>query len=395
MSHDYDIAVIGAGIVGASLACLLAQQGFTVALIETQKPDLTWPTQGYGLRVSAINHASKKLFEEIGIFDAITSLRISPYKHMAVWDDTGTGFIEFNAEEIAQENLGYIIENKVILKALHEKIEKLDNITFFCPEDPQKIIKEDNCIKVELNDKSVSAKLLIGADGAHSWVRQQCKISFKEKPYGHTALVTTIKTEKSHNKTAFQAFMPNGPLALLPLEDEHYCSIVWSTVPVHAKELTVMDDNVFNENITKLFEKHVGKIEKIDKLVQFPLYQRHVEHYVQTRIALVGDAAHTIHPLAGQGVNLGLADIASLAEVIHDANAKEKDWSQLYVLRRYERWRKSDNLDMILAMQTFKQLFSTKQTWLTGLRNQGLKIVHRTKPVKRLFIKKALGLVNH
>src|SRR3990167_9421071 len=374
----FDITIIGAGIVGASLACLLAELGLTIALIETEKPDISWPIEKYSLRVSAINRASEMLFKKINIWDAICSLRLNSYSHMTVWDNVGDGKIEFDAREIAEPNLGHVIENKVIVKSLYEKISELKNIHLLCPEHPQKIMTAKENVVVELNDKSIKTNLLVGADGAHSWVREQLNIKLNERSYGHTALVTTVKIEKPHCETAWQCFMPEGPVALLPLDNKNYCSMVWSTLPDQAEKLTAMQDIEFNQAISQIFEKYLGQIEKTDQLIQFPLYQRHVENYVQNHVALVGDAAHTIHPLAGQGVNLGLADATCLAQVITEAKEKQKDWSQQYILRRYERIRKNENWNMLVTVKALKQLFEHYSSWFNQLRSVGLNTVNKT-----------------
>ena len=236
----------------------------------------------------------------------------------------------------------------------------------------------------------LQAQLLVGADGARSWVRQQAGISVKGWDYDQVALVTWVKPEVFHQETAWQRFLPSGPLAFLPLT-EGYCSIVWSTSPQHAAQLQAMETERFAQELQAAFENKLGTIEAVGPRAMFPLRTFETQHYILPHLALVGDAAHTIHPLAGQGVNLGLADMSSLLRVLIEARQHRRSIGSASTLRRYERWRRADNRSMLLAMDGFKRLFSTEQPLLRWARNLGLNLTDHTLPIKRLIMQQALG----
>jgi 2-octaprenylphenol hydroxylase len=251
---------------------------------------------------------------------------------------------------------------------------------------------QDEAVRLELNNGEVlQTRLLVGADGARSWVREQCGIAVTSTDYHQRAVVATVRTEQPHRDTAWQRFLPGGPLAFLPLP-EGYCSIVWSTTPEHADALLAMDETAFCAALTDAFAARLGKVQSAVGRAAFPLSAQHAGRYVQPRIALVGDAAHTIHPLAGQGVNLGFADSAALAEVLIAALQKRQDIGSLGVLRRYERWRKGENLLMLEVMTGFQKLFGSELTAVRQARNLGLNLVQRLMPVKNLIIRRAMGL---
>lgn len=392
-SNSHDICIIGGGIVGLTLAALLARQtSLQIAVIENKIPDLEWQPQSIDLRVSAINRASERILRFTDVWKDIEKLGISVYQRMMVWDQVSAGIVEFKSSDVAEANLGYIIEHRVLLKALYQNLLTTPQIKFYCPNKPQALTQHADHLTVELENIKLQTKLLVGADGAHSWVREKCNIVVTEKSYHHEALVTTVRAEKPHQQTAWQCFSKEGPVALLPLQNPRHCSIVWSAIPDYAKVLKNMSAQDFNKTLSDIFFKQLGKIEKLDTLVSFPLFKRHVKNYVQPQVVLVGDAAHTIHPLAGQGVNLGLLDAACLAQVIVEALQKNREFNELNTLRRYERWRKSDNWEMIAAMDVFKNLFSHSNATLNPIRRWSLNIVDRFGFLKTFFIRRALGV---
>jgi len=389
--HQFDVIVVGAGMVGTALALALGRHDFKVALVDARAPQLEWPQDGYDIRVSAITRASQQVFESLDAWSVMQAERISPYRDMHVWDAGGDGVIHFDSAEIGEADLGHIIENRVIIKGLHQRLAEQKNITAFWPRQSTKLDLNASQARLFLEDGTeLQARLLVGADGARSWVRQQAGICVKGWDYDQVALVTWVKPEMFHQETAWQRFLATGPLAFLPLT-EGYCSIVWSTSPAHAAQLQAMEPDRFAQELQAAFENKLGAIEAVGPRAMFPLRSFETQHYILPRLALVGDAAHTIHPLAGQGVNLGLADMASLVQVLIEAQQQQRDIGSEKILRRYERWRRADNRSMLLAMDGFKRLFSTDQSLLRWVRNLGLNLTDRSLPIKRLIMHQALG----
>ena len=393
-NKHYDIIIVGAGMVGATLACGLAEEAeqLKIAIIDANEPKFDWDKNSYDMRVSAITRASQTLLKNVGAWDKIVEQRISPYQDMFVWDAGEKGELHFDSADMGEADLGHIIENRVIVKALHQRIKELPQIELLCPAKLESIDFTQDNTQLVLDDKSeLSANLIVAADGSRSWVRQQANIAVKGWDFDQAALVTTVKTEKHHQDTAWQRFLSTGPLAFLPLT-EGYSSIVWSTSPDDAKRLTEISEDEFAIELEHAFESKLGKIISVASRAVFPLRLFETLNYVQHRLALVGDAAHTIHPLAGQGVNLGLADVASLIDVVVDAFNNKKDIGDLKVLRRYERWRRSENRAMITAMDGLKRLFGSELSSVKILRNVGLNTINKITPLKNIIMRHAMGI---
>jgi 2-octaprenylphenol hydroxylase len=398
MTLNYDLILVGAGPVGLALACALGKSSLKIAVISN-----TVPSTISDQRVSALTRASQRIFESLDVWTTIAE-HVSPYRHMQVWESGGAASIEFaniefaniefDSADLAEPNLGYIIENRIIQTALFDKLHSYSNITFIAPVKLLSLELGSEKQLVQLSDgQSLSCRLLVGADGAQSAVREFAGISMSQSDYGHNAIVTTVRSELPHQETARQIFLPKGPLAFLPLIDAHTCSIVWSTEPTHAQELLAMTPDNFKIALAEAFEHRLGAIESVDELLSFPLRMQHVTQYVKPGLALVGDAAHTLHPLAGQGVNLGLLDSACLAEVLLEALEKKRDIGALSTLRRYERWRKGHNATMIGVMQGFKSLFASENPMIQKMRRLGLQMTDSLPFVKHIFMRRAMGLV--
>ncbi len=392
MSRHYDIVIVGAGMVGAALACMLGGSRFQVAVIEARRPKTRWPRDSVDLRVSAVSAASQHIFMALGAWDRMVEMGVSPYHEMHVWDAAGSGVIHFDCAAIAEPRLGHIIENRVIQRALLERMDAFDNIDLICPASITTIEDEvgQACVHFESGD-AITAALVVGADGGNSRVRQQAGIATQGWSYEQKAVVAAVATRKSHEQTAWQRFMPDGPLAFLPLRDGR-SSIVWSTTPQQADELLALDETAFCQALGEAFECKLGEVLQAGERAAFPLRLQHSTRYIAPRRALVGDAAHMIHPLAGQGVNLGFLDAAALSEVLLDALARGRPFHTQGVLRRYERWRKGDNLLTMSAMDGFKRLFGATAFPLRVLRNTGLKLANIDGPVKNSLIRQAMGL---
>lgn len=391
MQTHYDILIVGGGMVGGALACALGDTPLRVAVIESQ-PAPAVEMDEVDLRVSAITLASRAIFANIGAWQGMCERRVSALREMHVWDAQGSGAIHFDAAELGEAELGYIIENRVIIAALLERMMQLGNVDFLCPAAIAALRIDSANATVELaGGGSLTARLVVGADGAHSAVRAGSGIRSHGRSYDQTAIVATVRTARPHNAGAWQVFLPTGPLAFLPLNDG-LSSIVWSCDQVRAEELLRLEDQAFMRELSAAFGDRLGALESVSRRVGYPLSLAHSDHYIGERIALVGDAAHRVHPLAGQGVNLGLLDAASLAQVLLDAMADKKDIGARAVLRRYERWRKGDNLAMLAVTDAFKRGFGSQRWPLVPLRNAGMGLADRLGPVKQLIMRHAVGL---
>jgi len=389
---QFDIVVLGAGIVGLSFACALADSGLNIAVVEGREADVEWPPQHFEARVSAITRASQHFFNQLSCWQRMQQLRVSAYTGMYVWDEAGQGAVDFSCQDIAEENLGHIIENKVIQMALLDKLQFSPQLTLLCPHRATALKIENDFAEVTLDDASVlQTKLIVAADGANSSARDMAGFTLKQKDYGHSAIVTTVVSEKPHQSIAWQRFLSTGPLAFLPLNEPFTSSIVWSADHAVANDLMSQEDETFKKSLACAFEMRLGEIKQISRRFSFPLSQRHVDEYVKPRIALIGDAAHTIHPLAGQGVNLGIADAKCLASLIKKASAQNRDFSQAHTLRRYARWRRAENQKMMVAMAGFKKIFTMDTAAAVGLRSLGLDFVNKSPSLKKLFIKQAMA----
>jgi 2-octaprenylphenol hydroxylase len=323
----------------------------------------------------------------------MTAWRVSPFRDMRVWDATGFGSIHFDSADLGEPLLGWIIENRVIQYALLERVQQFPAVELHCPAALETAHPlDEGGWWMRVNDGcEFTTRLLVGADGAQSRVRQLAGIETGGWGYDQHAVVANVRTAKPHQETAWQRFLPSGPLAFLPLHDGR-CSIVWSDTPERAAGLLMLNDNDFGEALAAAFEARLGAIVQVGPRAAFPLRVQHAHAYVKPGIALIGDAAHVIHPLAGQGVNLGLLDAATLAEVLLDAVAADRDIGSLKVLRRYERWRKGDNLLMLGIMDGFKRLFGSTLPPVRLLRNLGLNLTDAAGPLKNLIARRAMGL---
>ena len=386
----FDVAVAGGGMVGAALALALVQRGFSVVLLEPRPPMMQWDAASFDLRVSALTRASQRLLMNIGVWDAMTADRVTAYRQMHVWDRPGLGEIHFDAADLGEPDLGHIVENRVIVRALWRALADTSVDVRSGRRIREQCCAEDG-VALTLDDGSkIQAGLLVGADGSRSQVREAAGIEARREDYEQHAVVATVHAELGNRDTAWQRFMPQGPLALLPMQKDLF-SIVWSTSPADAERLLVLPEETFNERLSEYSELRLGRLSLRGERAAFPLALQHAVCYVMPGLALVGDAAHVIHPLAGQGVNLGFLDAGALVDALIAGRERGRATGVLRNLRAYERARKGHNTATQLAMDGFKHLFSNDSGALSLVRNLGLGAANRITPLKRLFERVALG----
>ncbi|EEY8963347.1 FAD-dependent 2-octaprenylphenol hydroxylase [Escherichia coli] len=391
--QSVDVAIVGGGMVGLAVACGLQGSGLRVAVLEQRVPEPLAADAPPQLRVSAINAASEKLLTRLGVWQDILSRRASCYHGMEVWDKDSFGHISFDDQSMGYSHLGHIVENSVIHYALWNKAQQSSDITLLAPAELQQVAWGENETFLTLKDGSMlTARLVIGADGANSWLRNKADIPLTFWDYQHHALVATIRTEEPHDAVARQVFHGEGILAFLPLSDPHLCSIVWSLSPEEAQRMQQASEDEFNRALNIAFDNRLGlcKVESARQV--FPLTGRYARQFAAHRLVLVGDAAHTIHPLAGQGVNLGFMDAAELIAELKRLHRQGKDIGQYIYLRRYERSRKHSAALMLAGMQGFRDLFSCTNPAKKLLRDIGLKLADTLPGVKPQLIRQAMGL---
>jgi len=406
--QKFDVLIVGAGMVGLTLALALRKtSNLTIAIADTLP--VSELTDEPEVRVSAINVASQTIFEHLDVWSSIITQRAQAYQHMHIWDKAGVGKLDFSVSDLdvfpKNEHLGWIIENKVIRNVLWNKAQADEGISFFTQTKLANIAVGDSEVFASFETPLANnmqapliAKLVVGADGANSWLRKQMDMAMISRDYDHHAIVATVKCPQGHKNTAWQVFLPSGPLAFLPVfpESGDTCSIVYSTSPEEAKRLTELSPVDFSKELTAASDGKLGAIELISDRFTYPLTMRLAQDFVKERMVLIGDAAHTIHPLAGQGVNLGLLDAVSLAQTLSDsASSQSKDELNIADQKRlkaFARYRKSEAIEMIAAMETIKQTFSIKQPGFKMLRGIGMSLLDNFKPAKKLLIEQALGL---
>src|SRR5476649_505473 len=381
METHADLLIVGAGMVGSALALALRGSGLNILVVDGSPLSVKPfdPQSAFEPRVSALSVASQRILERLGVWEGIESRRVSPYGEMQVWDGSGTGQIHFSASSVHAQVLGHIVENRVVQDALVECLHDSDIGLLANARLEQMRRSGDDWLLTLADGRTLRAPLVVAADGAHSAVRRLTGTQTREWDYLHHAIVTSVRTTKPHRKTAWQRFTDDGPLAFLPLarEGENWCSIVWSVTPAEAERLTALPDEAFCLELEQAFEGRLGGVISADPRLCVPLRQRHAKRYVAEGLALIGDAAHTIHPLAGQGVNLGFLDAKVLCEVLSQARTENRDIGLMHTLRRYERARRGDNL----LMQKLMDIFNT--CWI---RSWGVKIVSHSESVKKIML---------
>ncbi|MEO1889422.1 MAG: UbiH/UbiF/VisC/COQ6 family ubiquinone biosynthesis hydroxylase [Cycloclasticus sp.] len=392
MTKNYQVAIVGGGMVGASLACLLAEKHVSVALIDAGDPMASWPEKTYDLRVSALTLASINLFKSLGVWADVVELGEQAVEKMFVWDHFGSGELDIDSADAGEVQMGAVVENRITVLAIWKKLQQLKSCDVFTSSQLDDFTVDDDGVDINVsNGKKIRAALLVGADGSNSKIRQISGIEDYGWEYQQKALVATVKPEKSHQNTAWQRFLPEGPLALLPLRDG-LISIVWTSNTQTTEENLKLTDADFCDALAEASDYQLGGFELVGARGAFPLKLQFSPEYTQQRMVLIGDAIHTIHPLAGQGANLGLKDAVTLADVVVQAHEKGRDIASQQVLRRYERQRKGDNLLMMGIMDGFKRLFGADDMLVQFARSSGMSVVNSSTLIKNQICKYAMGL---
>jgi 2-octaprenylphenol hydroxylase len=385
--QTHDIIIIGGGMVGMALACMLAKRtSLSILVLEAKQ-------HSSSSRVSAIALSSQKIFQSLQVWSDIRDKGVSPFRKIIAWDAAEKGEIVFDSHEMAESLLGYIIENNVIQTSLENKARQSAQIDIISPVLLTDVIVHEDAVECIADDGRIfKAKLAVAADGANSWLRKKAGIDIEKLDYHQHAMVTTVRTALPHDETARQIFLGTGPLAFLPLSERHTSSIVWSLPDEEATRLMNLSAEDFQQALASAFEYRLGDVVAVEQRYLFPLSRQKTSRYIKDRVVLVGDAAHTVHPLAGQGVNMGLLDAASLVDVIADAILHHRDFSGKSVLRAYERWRKADNLMMFTGVDVIKALFASDKKPVQHMRSWGLNRVNSIRCLKNIFVAHAVGV---
>ena len=383
-----DIIIVGAGMVGSAAALSFAQAGFTVTLLEAHELP-QWSDAEFNLRVCAISAASERLLNNIGVWQQILDSRVSPYEHMHVWDADGS--LDFDAADSGQAYLGYIVENNLINASLIGQCQSESRIRLLTASRLSTMTWADDCVHITLeNGDHISSRLLVAADGGHSQLRRLSGIESSHHDYQQTGIVARVRTSLPHENTAWQRFLASGPLALLPLSDGS-CSIVWSADRTRAEELLSLNDAEFSAQLADAFEHRLGDVEILSPRAGFPLVLANARTYVKDRIVLLGDAAHRVHPLAGQGVNLGFQDVTELTATLVEAAGNGRDIADPLYLRRYARSRRAEVSLMLAGMDGIQRIFTSNHPLVQKSRRFVMKMIDHAPPVKQLLVDRALG----
>ena len=400
-----DAAIVGGGVVGAACALALSQQGLQVTLIEDAEPP-AWQSSDADPRVYAFAPDNAALFESLGVWTAVRDARAHPYRRMRVWDAAGGDELRFDADAFAVKQLGWIIEHALLQDRLWTALRQ-SNVVVRCPARVVALEKENDdasnqsasndSVTLELDDGlRIEARIAIAADGGRSTLRELAGIGMKTEDYGQRGVVAYVATERSHEDTAWQRFLPTGPLAFLPCapwpDAANVSSIVWTLPDAEAARVIALDDMAFAEAITRALASRLGDVRPLTQRIAFPLRRQLADAYVAGRVLAIGDAAHVVHPLAGQGVNLGLRDVSALRDAVATAQSRRTDWTAPHRLARWARARRSDAAASAYAFSAINRVFSNDDLATTLLRGHALGIAGKLAPLNRALWRHAAGV---
>ena len=384
-----DVAITGGGVVGAACALALAEAGLSVALVEGRTPP-RWQADEPDVRVYAFAADNAGLLEQLGVWPQVRAARVQPYRRMRVWDAGGGGELTFDADAFGREQLGWIVENDLLVDRLWAALPGA-GVQLHCPARVEALVQDERGVRLSLDDGSrVDATLAIAADGAESTLRGLAGMTVARQDYGQRGVVAYVHTEQAHEGTAWQRFLVTGPLAFLPCADGR-SSIVWTLPEAEAQRLLASDEVSFERELTQAFGGRLGAVRLGSQRAAFPLRRQLVSEYVAGRVLALGDAAHVVHPLAGQGVNLGLRDVAGLRALVLDARQRRADWSAPHRLRRWARERRSENTMAAYGFDAINRMFSNDEMHLTLARGAMLGLAGRLPPLVDLLWRRAAG----
>ena len=405
---DFDLIIIGGGLVGASLACALENSSLRIAVVEAFpfKSDNSEYQPAFDARSVALSYTSKQVFEGMGLWSSINKLGVAAIKKIHISDRGHAGITRLSAEDENVDALGYVVETRVIGKALFDSLNKQKNVTLIAPAKLKnfdlssdvasatiEVTNDDNLVESEI----LTTKLLVAADGDDSFVRRLSGVRIKQRNYEQSAVIANVATDKPHNNQAFERFTDSGPLALLPMaateNEENRYSLVWTINSSEQEEMMTWSDEIFLEKLKARFGERAGQFTNVSARHVYPLSLMRAKEHVRERLAIIGNAAHTLHPVAGQGFNLGLRDVAALSQVIIDAERENKDIGLLDNLNIYADWRKRDHIQTAMATDSLVRIFSNNFLPLAALRNLGLVVVDLVPPLKKVFARHAMGFV--
>ena len=386
---DYDLAIVGAGIIGLTLACALKDSGLSIVLIEA-KPYSVAAMKG---QAYAVHMSSKRIFTGIGVWDKILP-QIETFRQVCLSDADYPGVVEFQPADLGTDVLGYVAEHQALLTPLQEFMQNCPNVKYLCPAEVVQTQYQPDGVEISLKaegDLTIRTKLLVAADGARSRIRQSAGITTQGWQYWQSCIVAFVKPEKPHNNVAYERFWSSGPFAILPLPGNR-CRIVWTAPHEEAKALVALDDEQFLTELRRRYGDRMGKLELDGDRFVFPVQLMQSDRYVLPRLALVGDAAHCCHPVGGQGLNMGIRDAAALAQVVQSAYNQGEDIGNLQVLKRYERWRKQENLTILGFTDLLDRLFSNNFLPVVIVRRLGLLMLKQIHPIKKYALQLMTGL---
>ena len=390
----YEAIIVGGGVAGASLALLLGQAGMRICLLDKGFPSRVQQTDLFKGKTASLNLASIELFKKLGIWEKVDQ-HSKEFTNIEVWDSEGSSAITFNAQDISESKLGKVAHNNNIVSSLFDLLQRLPDVDLLENETVLSINNGEELIEIKTDSGlNLTANLVVGSDGSMSSIRSLSSIPIRTWSYEQTAIVSLLESEIPINKTAYQIFTSTGPIALLPVtvEGENLASLIWSADKVYAEKLLSLRDSEFLEELKLKTEGKLGHFKIRESISSFPLHQLHAKEYFSERTVLVGDSAHTIHPLAGQGLNLGLSDVIDLSERILSLRREGRDIAEEQMLKAYSDSREKVNLRMVALMEAFKRGFGSKNPWIKLGRNLAFNVTNETKFLKKKFIKEAAGI---